>query len=264
MKPLKLIRVIIFVGALLSLTLAAYASPYEGIKLRQPVTNVGDQESLRRGAKAFMTQCITCHSLKFMRYEQMVAGLGLLDEHGDAEVSVLQQNGLIPANTMVTDSIISVLTPEAGKATYGVAPPDLSLVARERGTAWVFTYLHSFYQDEQRPFRVNNVLVPGVAMPNILGPLQGMQQPIYHDRVEKVDGQEQVVKDIQSLKLVSPGVMSPREFDQFTADLVNFLDYAAEPAKVKRYQLGVWVLLFLSIFVILAYLLKQEYWKDVN
>ena len=89
-------------------------------------------------------------------------------------------------------------------------------------------------------------------------------ESFYHDRVEKVDGQEQVVKDIHSLKLVPPGVMLLREFDQFTADLVNFLDYAAEPAKVKRYQLGVWVLLFLSIFLILAYLLKQEYWKHVN
>jgi len=259
----KLIKIII-VGLLLSLALVSYASQHEGVKLRKPAANIADQESLRRGAKSFMAQCLTCHSLKYMRYEQMAAGLGLLDARGKAEEDVLQKHKLIPANARVTDSITSALTPEAGKASYGIVPPDLSLTARERGTAWVFTYLHSFYQDLEQASGVNNLLVPGVAMPNILAPLQGTQKPIYRDNIEKVDGEEQSVRDIQSLELVSPGIMSSREFDQFTADLVNFLDYVAEPVKIKRYRLGVWILLFLSIFAVLAYVLKQEYWKDVH
>jgi ubiquinol-cytochrome c reductase cytochrome c1 subunit len=255
---------IIFVGVLLLCSWVAQASQDEGVKLRKPEINIADQESLRRGAKTFMSQCMTCHSLKYMRYEQMAEGLGLLDERGKADEKVLMEHGLMPADKKVTDKIISSLSPEAGKATYSIVPPDLSLTARERGISWVFTYLHSFYQDPGQASGINNLLVPGVAMPNILGPLQGMQKPVYHEKMEKVDGVEQKVKDIQSLELVAPGVLSPREFDRLTADVVNFLDYVAEPIKIKRYRLGVWILLFLSIFVILAYLLKQEYWEDVQ
>jgi ubiquinol-cytochrome c reductase cytochrome c1 subunit len=257
-------RRIIFFGLLLLLSLGAYASQDEGVPLRKPAINIADQASLQRGAKTFVSQCMTCHSLKYMRYEQMAEGLGLLDERGKVDEADLQKRGVMPAGAKGTDNIISALTAEAGKATYGIAPPDLSLIARERGIAWVFTYLHSFYQDLDQASGVNNLLVPGVAMPNILGPLQGMQKPVYHETVEKVDGEERSVKRIQSLELVAPGVMSPREFDRLTSDLVNFLDYVAEPVKLKRYRLGVWVLLFLSVFVILAYLLKQEYWKDVH
>lgn len=249
---------------LLSISSIAYASDSAGVKLRKPATDLSDKASLLRGAKTFMSQCITCHSLKFMRYEQMAEGLGLVDKNGNADEKALQQNNLIPANAKVIDPIMSSLTPEAGKETYGIAPPDLSLITRESGSAWVFTYLHSFYQDDQQKSGVNNLLIPGVAMPNILGPMQGIQNAVYREHTEKIEGEDQVIKEVTSLELVSPGMMTPQQFDQFTTDLVNFLDYVAEPNKIQRYRIGVWVLLFLSIFVIVAYLLKQEYWHDVH
>ena len=134
-----------------------------------------------------------------------------------------------------------------------MAPPDLSVEARARGTDWLYTYFRSFYTDASRPSGVNNVVFPGVGMPNIFVGFQGEQQ------LSHAEGHEAA-----KLKLVSPGSMSPAEFDKTVGDLVNFLDFMSEPAKLIRHKLGYIVLSFLFVLLILAYLLKKEFWKDVH
>src|SRR5581483_3443181 len=134
-----------------------------------------------------------------------------------------------------------------GAEWFGVAPPDLTLEARYRGADWIYNYLLSFYVDPNRPWGVNNLVYPEVAMPHVLLELQGEQ-----------------VKTKDGLKLVRQGSMTPEEYQAAVADLVNFLSFVSEPNQTERERIGGWVLVFLGIFVVFSYLLKREYWKNVH
>jgi ubiquinol-cytochrome c reductase cytochrome c1 subunit len=150
---------------------------------------------------------------------------------------------------------------EYAEASFGAAPPDLTLVARSRGTDWLYTYLRTFYKDENRPLGANNTTFPNVGMPNVLWELQGWKKATY--TTEKNDDGE-LVEHFAGLETVTEGTLSDKEFDAAVLDLVSFLEYIGEPAKLVRGEIGGWVLLFLFIFGILAYALKKEYWRDVH
>jgi ubiquinol-cytochrome c reductase cytochrome c1 subunit len=222
----------------------AFAS--ETLHLDAAPGNLNDKASLQRGAQFFVANCLACHSAAYMRYNRL-ADIGMSEE----EIRKLLPEGGKPGSTMK-----AVMDSEAAKGLYGVAPPDLSVEVRARGADWVYTYLRSFYADSTRTSLVNNVVFPLVAMPNVLAPLQGEQALV----VEKHEGGHEV----QTLKLTTPGTMSSKEFDATVGDLVNFMDYMSEPAKLVRYKLGYIVLGFLFILLILTYLLKKEFWKDVH
>jgi len=146
---------------------------------------------------------------------------------------------------------------EDAKKWFGKAPPDLSLIARSRGPEWLYTYLRGFYLDDTSPSGWNNTLFPKVAMPHVMYSLQGARNAIY-----KKD--EKGVEVFDHYEMVKPGTLNEDEFDSAMRDLTNFMVYLAEPARLVRYKLGVYVLIFLAIFFVFAYLLKKEYWKDVH
>jgi ubiquinol-cytochrome c reductase cytochrome c1 subunit len=153
------------------------------------------------------------------------------------------------------------MSAEDGEKWFGVAPPDLSLIARSRGADWLYTYLKSFYIDESRPFGVNNLLFDKVGMPHVLADLQGMQKAVYTE-VEKEDGSVKQV--FEKFELVQPGVLTAEEYDDAMNDLVNFMVYVGEPAKLERKRLGWKVLLFILAMTAVFYALKKEYWRDIH
>jgi ubiquinol-cytochrome c reductase cytochrome c1 subunit len=211
-----------------------------------------NQQSLQRGARLFVNYCLSCHSADLMRYERMGHDLGL------TELQVSEN--LMFTGGKVGDLMTVATNPEDAAEWFGTVPPDLSVTARARGVDWLYTYLRSFYLDPSRPTGVNNLVFPDVGMPDVLWELQGWQKPVI-STVKDPDGTERKVIE---LKLVEPGKLSPQEFDRAVRDLVNFMAYMAEPAKHEREQLGVKVILFLLVFLVLAYLLKKEFWKDVH
>jgi ubiquinol-cytochrome c reductase cytochrome c1 subunit len=79
-----------------------------------------------------------------------------------------------------------------------------------------------------------------------------------------MDEQGNAQRHFKEFKLASPGKLSPAEYDAFVHDTVNFLEYVAEPAQLKRRSLGFPVIAFLVFFTLLAWALKKEYWKDVK
>jgi len=106
---------------------------------------------------------------------------------------------------------------------------------------------------------------PDVGMPHVLQGLQGTQVPVFKTVLQQDDqGATHQKEVIDHFTLRSPGSLSAKEYDQAITDLVNFLEYVGEPHKLERKRLGVWVLLFLVIFSLFAYLLKREYWKDIR
>jgi len=230
------------------LTLAAE----DGVHLDRANIDPDNQQSLQRGARLFVNYCLSCHAAGLMRYERMGQDLGI------SELQVAEN--LMFTGGKVGDLMTVATDPEDAVEWFGTVPPDLSVIARARGVDWLYTYLRSFYLDPSRVTGVNNLVFPDVGMPDVLWELQGWQKPVI-TTVKDADGTEHKVID---LELVEPGLMSPKEFDRAMRDLVNFLDYMAEPGKHDRQALGVKVILFLLVFLVVAYLMKKEFWKDVH
>jgi ubiquinol-cytochrome c reductase cytochrome c1 subunit len=219
-----------------------------GVKLDSADIDLTDTKSLERGAKTYVTYCLGCHAIKQMRYKRIAMDLKL------DEAEILKE--VAPLGAGIYDQMHSAMNERDSSKWFGTNPPDLSLIARSRGSDWLYSYLKGFYSDPGKPTGVNNAVFKDVAMPNVLWQLQGEQTAV----TKTVDGQS-VVTD---LKLVEPGKLSPKEFDKLVNDLVNFLEYVGEPEQLERERLGKFVLLFILMFTALAYLVKKEYWKDIH
>jgi ubiquinol-cytochrome c reductase cytochrome c1 subunit len=211
-------------------------------------TNIANMASLQRGAKYFVNYCMGCHSAQYVRYNRLAEDLQLSEQQ-------LTEN-LMFTGEQVFDTMAISMRPEDAARWFAVTPPDLSLIARSRGTDYIYTFLRSFYAAPDRPTGVNNIVLPGTAMPHVLWKLQGVQRAVF----EEHEG----VQEFQKLELVQPGELSPDDYDSVVRDIVNFLDYIAEPIKRERQQLGTRVIGFLLVFLLIAFMLKKEIWKDVK
>ncbi len=222
-----------------------------GETLEPSGADLNDKASLQRGAKLFVNYCMGCHSLKYMRYSRVATDLNLSEE----EV----QLWLNFTGAKFGEPMVSAMKPEDAATWVGALPPDLSLTARVRpgGADWIFTYLKSFYVDPARPLGWNNKLFPNASMPNPLWELQGVQVA---EMGKDANGQPMV----EHLQMSSPGTLSAEEYDRVARDLSNFLEYAAEPAALKRQAIGAYVVLFLAFLTFMAWMLKSEYWRDVK
>lgn len=357
MKMKQSIIALAFAAVTLPLTVFAGGS---SVALQSANIDLHDKESLQRGAKHYINNCQGCHSLKFSRYNRVAADIGLTDDQ-------VKENLIFTRNdkgeaTKVGSLMTNTMDDEAAAKWFGTAPPDLSLIARSRGTNWVYTYLNSFYADSSRPFGVNNTVFPDVGMPHVLADLQGDYKAVYQydvvhhghnieasfdtkEEAEKMlqeklmyevykmdmfgerfiesfkskekanafveektkynvildttvtasfennaDAQKYVQENsaknakykiasktaysakeshkveshIKKLEMTKKGSLDKTEYRQVTRDITNFLTYVAEPAQVNRKSYGWWVLLFLAVFFVFAYLLKKEFWKDVH
>ena len=222
-----------------------------GALLLHSGTDLSNKASLQRGAQVFMNYCSGCHSLRFLRTSRMADDLGLTQDEVMANLNL--------TDAKYGDHILSAMPADQAVKWFGQVPPDLSLTARSRGSDWIFTYLKSFYIDETRPLGWNNTLFPNASMPNPLWEQQGVQHAVFgeHDA-------ETGTTPVERLEVAAPGTQSAAEFDQTVRDLTAFLEYASEPAALKRQGIGVWVIVFLSFLTLLAWLLKGEYWRDVH
>ncbi|OHE90181.1 MAG: ubiquinol cytochrome C oxidoreductase [Lysobacterales bacterium RIFOXYA1_FULL_68_6] len=241
-------RLAVFASGLL-ISFSAFAAG--GGATLQAGNDLSDRASLQRGAQLYMNYCAGCHSLKYMRYSRMAEDLGLTEDE------VMKNLNFTGAKF---GEQVQVSMPAAGgEKWFGKMPPDLSVISRVRGSDWIYTYLKSFYLDESRPLGWNNQLFPNASMPNPLWELQGLQHAEFGP-VDPATGE----RHVEGLKVAQAGRQSAQEFDQTARDITNFLEYVGEPAALKRQSIGVWVILFLAALTFLAYLLKQEYWKDVH
>jgi ubiquinol-cytochrome c reductase cytochrome c1 subunit len=247
MTKQALISIALVLGLLLG---TPSAQAFEGGGLMSANINIKDKASLQRGAKIYFNYCSGCHSLHFMRYSRIATDLGLTKKE---VVDNLDFTG-----AKFRGHAISAM-PEADAANwFGKPPPDLSLMVAQKGPDYVYTYLNSFYLDPSRPVGWNNTTFPNASMPNPLWELQGLQVPVMS---QPADGGK---PEVTGLKLAQKGRMTPAQFHSATRDLTAFLTYVSEPAALQRRSIGIWVLLYLAAFTLLAYLLKHEYWKDVH
>ena len=248
----KLLGVCVALPLLAATLVATHAfAAGSDVKLDRATVNPNDQASLQRGARNFVQYCLNCHNAQFMRYSHLT-GIGLTEEQ--------IKTNLMFTTDKISDPMISALDPKDAKAWLGAMPPDLTVIARSRSPDWLYTFLRSFYQDDQSPSGWNNEVFKNVGMPNPLHDLQGVQ--LLQKVGEKIGhhGPEPVMK----LVTANAGTMSTRDYDLFVGDLVNYLAYMAEPHKVARQQIGIKVLFFLVLMFFVTLWLKNEYWKDVK
>ena len=249
MKRLLVALSFVPVVAAFSAAFSAHASE-AGYRLDHAPTDPNDMLSLQAGARTFVNYCLNCHGAQFMRYNRLT-DLGL------TEAQIL--NNLVLTDAKVGDTMKVALSVKDGKAMFGAAPPDLSVIGRARSADWLYTYLRTFYRDPKSPTGWNNAVFPQVAMPHALWTLQGERAL----EIVKLDehGHEKVEYNWSQ---VTPGTMNTVQYNTAVRDLVNFLEYMAEPVAVSRKRIGIVVLFFLGILFIFAYALKKEYWKDVH
>ncbi|MGF1762326.1 cytochrome c1 [Aliivibrio kagoshimensis] len=241
--------IVILFTLLPSLVMAAGSN----VALDKANNDLTDKASLQNGAKLFVNYCLACHSAQYQRYNRVAKDLGIPED-------LMMENMVFDPDAKIGDLMVSALPQEEAAKWFGAPPPDLTMVARVRGTDWLYTYLRSFYVDASRPFGVNNTVFPSVGMPHVLEELQGVPTAVYE--TEMVDDVEHKV--IVDITTDGSGELSGGEYDKAVLDLVNFLEYSGDPSKLERQSIGWWVMGFLVIFAIVSVLLKKEYWRDVH
>ena len=236
-------------GAIAPLSLAA-----GGGALMDYTPDVSNSASVQRGAANFMNYCSGCHSLRFLRYQT------LAEDHEVPE-DLLAEN-LMFTSEKPGDHIVTAMPAEAATGWFGQAPPDLSLTARARGADWVYSFLMTFYVDPSKATGVNNLQLKGASMPHVLGHLEGYK--VLAEGEAKDDKGGHGSHKGPEFEYVQAGVLTPKEYEAFVRDITNFLSYAAEPGAKERHAMGRWVLLYLVFLILVTWLIKKEYWKDVH
>ncbi|CAM3553244.1 cytochrome c1 [Halomonas lysinitropha] len=221
-----------------------------------------DKASLQNGMKLYVNYCMGCHSLEHQRFARAAEDL-------DMPQDLVEENLIFSPELAFNDQMHIAMNEGDGEAWFGVTPPDLTLESRLRGTDWIYSYLLTFYKDPSTGTGVNNAVFPLAAMPNVLEPLQGVQEKVCAETDQPVEGAELdpltgKYQSCETLQVTQPGEMEPAEFEEAVYDLTNFLAYVGEPSKLHAQSLGPKVLIFIFIFGVIAYLLKREYWRDVH
>lgn len=228
-----------------------------GIPLDKAPKRTNDMAALQNGAKLFVNYCLSCHSASFMRYNRL-RDIGLSDKQ-------IAENLTFTADK-IGDPMRANIDPLEAKAWFGVNPPDLTLIARSRsshagtGADYVYTLLRSYYRDETKPTGWNNLAFPNIGMPHPLWQLQGERKPMF-EKVESHGHESELLKGWEQVK---PGALSATEYDQNVGDLVAYLQWMSEPAQNSRVRIGVWVLLFLAAFTVVAWRLNAAFWKNIK
>ncbi|HSW19349.1 MAG TPA: cytochrome c1 [Ramlibacter sp.] len=242
----------------LALGLAGQAvASSEGVRWDKAPDKLNDMPALQHGAKLFVNYCLNCHSAAYMRYNRL-RDIGLTEQQ--------IKDNLLFATDRVGDTMKANIDPKQAKDWFGGVPPDLTLIARSRaghggtGADYLYTYLRTYYRDPTKPTGWNNLAFPDVGMPHVLYQLQGDREPVF----DTVGSHGHETKVFKGWKQISPGAMTPLEYDTAVGDLVGYLQWMGEPAQSQRVRVGVWVLLFMLVFTVIAWRLNAAFWKNVR
>jgi ubiquinol-cytochrome c reductase cytochrome c1 subunit len=250
-------KILLAFVTILGMLAGAHASSANAIAWDKAPQSTNDLASLQNGAKLFVNYCLNCHSAAYMRYNRL-RDIGLTEQQ--------IKDNLLFSTEKVGDTMKATIDPKEAKGWFGANPPDLTVIARSRaghggsGADYLYTYLRTYYRDETKATGWNNLAFPNVGMPHVLWQLQGERKPVYEEH-ESHGHKDQVFKGWEQVK---PGSMTSVQYDQAMGDLVNYLQWMGEPAQNARVRIGVWVLLFLGMFTVIAWRLNAAFWKDIK
>jgi len=249
-------KIILAMIAALGLSAGVQAS-VGGFPLDKAPVNTTDLVSLQNGARTFVNYCLSCHSAAFMRYNRLT-DIGLTEKQ--------IKDNLLVTTDKVGETMKAAINPKEAKEWFGANPPDLTVIARSRsgsggsGADYLYTFLRTFYRDDGKVTGWNNMVFPSVGMPHVLWQLQGERRPVYQES----ESHGEKVHVFAGWEQVTPGTLTQVEYEQTVGDLVNYLQWMGEPAQKTRVRVGVWVLMFIGLFILIAWRLSASYWKDVK
>jgi ubiquinol-cytochrome c reductase cytochrome c1 subunit len=249
-------KFLIVVSMVLGMALPAFAST-DSIPWDKAPNKLNDLSALQNGAKIFVNYCLNCHAASYMRFNRL-KDIGLTEKQ--------IKDNLLFTTDKVGDTMKISMDAKQGKDWFGGNPPDLTLIARSRsgsggtGADYIYTYLRTYYRDDTKATGWNNLAFPNVGMPHVLWELQGQRRPIY----QEVEQHGHTIHVVKGWEQITPGKMTAVEYDAAVGDLVNYLQWMSEPAQNTRVRIGVWVMLFLLIFMVIAWRLNATYWKDIR
>ena len=250
-------KIILSLALALGLVTGANAGGGDTIAWDKAPNKINDLAALQNGAKLFVNHCLNCHSAAFMRYNRLT-DIGLTEQQ--------IKDNLLFTTDKVGDTMKANIDPKQAKEWFGANPPDLTVIARSRaghggtGADYLYTYMRTFYRAETKATGWNNLAFPNVGMPHVLWEMQGVRRPIFEERQES--GHK--VQVFKGWEQVTPGTMTPQQYDQAMADLVGYLQWMGEPAQTQRVRLGLFVMLFLLGFMYIAWRLNASFWKDIK
>ena len=250
-------KIILSLALALGLVTGANAGGGDTIAWDKAPNKINDLAALQNGAKLFVNHFLNCHSAAFMRYNRLT-DIGLTEQQ--------IKDNLLFTTDKVGDTMKANIDPKQAKEWFGANPPDLTVIARSRaghggtGADYLYTYMRTFYRDETKATGWNNLAFPNVGMPHVLWEMQGVRRPIFEERQES--GHK--VQVFKGWEQVTPGTMTPQQYDQAMADLVGYLQWMGEPAQTQRVRLGLFVMLFLLGFMYIAWRLNASFWKDIK
>ncbi len=251
------------IAALAALGIATSVAAGEGSMAwdKFPEERMTNVAALQSGAQLFVNYCLNCHSAGYMRFNRL-GDLGLTENQ--------IKSNLLFTTDKVGETMKVALDPKQATEWFGAVPPDLTVIARSRadiskgsGADYLYTYLRSYYRDPSKATGWNNLAFPSVGMPHVLWELQGQRSAKFVD-VKDAHDASKVVYRFEGYEPIAPGTLSPREYDEAVADLVAYLQWMGEPAQDQRVRVGVWVLIYLGLFIVIAWRLNASYWKDVK
>jgi len=249
-------KFLIVVSMVLGMALPAFAAT-DTIPWDKAPNKLNDLSALQNGAKIFVNYCLNCHAASYMRFNRL-KDIGLTEKQ--------IKDNLLFTTDKVGDTMKISMDAKQGKDWFGGNPPDLTLIARSRsgsggtGADYIYTYLRTYYRDDSKATGWNNLAFPNVGMPHVLWELQGQRRPVF----EAVEQHGHTTQTLKGWEQITPGKMTEREYDEAIGDLVGYLQWMAEPNQNSRVQIGVWVMLFLLIFMVIAWRLNASYWKDIR
>ena len=249
-------KIILSVLISLAASLTAFANT-DTIAWDKAPNKLNDLGSLQNGAKLFVNYCLNCHAAAYMRFNRLT-DIGLTEQQ--------IKDNLLFTTDKVGETMKIAMDPKQGKDWFGGNPPDLTVIVRSRsghggtGADYLYTYLRSYYKDPTKATGWNNLVFPNVGMPHVLWELQGERQPIY----ETIESHGHETHVFKGWKQISPGKLSLTEYDEAVGDLVNYMQWMSEPAQSTRVKIGVWVMIFLLIFMFIAWRLNAAFWKDIR
>jgi ubiquinol-cytochrome c reductase cytochrome c1 subunit len=250
------------IGLLACLSIGSVQAAGGGIEWDKfPKERITDMAALQHGAKLFVNYCLNCHQAAFMRYNRM-RDIGLTEEEIKAN--------MVFTGAKVGDTMMISMAAKDAKEWFGGVPPDLTVIARSRSAAgrgtgadYIYTYLRTYYRDETKITGWNNLAFPNGGMPHVLWELQGQQRAVFSE-VKDPHDPAKTIHTFKNFEPIAAGTLSPADYNLAVADLVAFLQWMGEPVQSDRVRLGVWVLIFLAGFTVIAWRLNASFWKDIK
>lgn len=231
-----------------------------------------DKAAAKRGAQVAVEICMGCHSISLVKFDQL-RKLGFTE----AEVkSLAQVQGRSKA-----DRMNGALDEVSAKDSFGILPPDLSLITKARKGFEDYTYaILNGYLTETEVALVNKVMTDGDISDQEALELQSALLIDTHDKghvkekLEKLIGGANFNKYFPGNFLAMPQPLNSGQVSytdgtenslkQLSHDVVTFLAWAAEPTTDERKSLGFWVLGYLFILTVLLYAIKRRIWASVH